>query len=115
MPREPFEPQVNAGYALGQLQRGLAASLNHPDPEVRARAMAKVDRWRNVLEGMVTGTLEVGSRTPVAGVPAWVTLEVVHGGFATGQLLAAGPLQPHEQERLAALPPPQRASPSAPG
>lgn len=105
MPREPFELRADAGYALGQLQRGLAASLNHPDPAVRARAAAKVERWRNVLEGMAEGTLAVGSRTPVEGVPAWVTLEVVHGGFATGQLLAGGPLQPHEQERLASLPP----------
>ncbi len=105
MPNEPSERHVNAGYALGQLRRGLAASLGHPDPAVRARAAAKVERWRAVLEGMVTGTLSVGSRTPVAGVPAWVTLEVAHGGFATGQLLAGGPLQAHEQQRLASLPP----------
>lgn len=105
MPNDPSERHVNAGYALGQLQRGLAASLNHPDPAVRAHAAAKVDRWRTVLEGMVMGRLTVGSRTPVEGVPAWVTLEVAHGGFATGHLLAAGPLQPHEQERLASLPP----------
>jgi hypothetical protein len=104
MPNEPSEPQVNMGYALDQLRRGLATSLEHPDASVRARAAAKVERWRAVLEGMSVGALSVGSRTPVAGVPAWVTLEVAHGGFATGQLLAGGPLEPHERERLALLP-----------
>lgn len=95
---------MNPGYALDQLQRGLATSLNHEDPSVRARAAAKVERWRAVLEGMATGNLSIGSRSPVAGAPTWATLEVAHGGFATGRMLAAGPLEPHERERLAALP-----------
>ena len=44
------------------------------------------------------------SRTPLADTPAWATLEVAHGGFATGSLLAGGPLLPHERERLGRLP-----------
>jgi hypothetical protein len=104
MANEPSARNVNPSYALDQLQRGLAASLNHPDASVRARALEKVERWRAVLEGMATGSLGVGSRTPVSGVPPWVTLEVAHGGFATGRLLAGGPLEPHERERLASLP-----------
>ncbi|HEX6909110.1 MAG TPA: hypothetical protein VF142_01870, partial [Longimicrobium sp.] len=44
-----------------------------------------------------------GARTPVPDAPAWATLEVVQGGFATGGLLAGGPLQPHEAELLARL------------
>lgn len=103
MPTEPSSPRVNAGYVLDQLRRGLETSLNHPDPAVRARAAAKVERWDSVLEGMARGTLSVGSRTPLEGIPPWVTLEVAHGGFATGGLLAGGPLEPHEQERLASL------------
>src|SRR5690606_26560743 len=64
----------------------------------------KVEQWRAVLEGMATGTLTVGSRTPVRDTPAWVTLEVAHGGFATGRYLAEGPLLPHEQALVGTLP-----------
>ena len=52
---------------------------------------------------MLDGTTSVGSHTPLAGVPAWVTLEVEKGGFATGGLLAGGPLQEHERALLAQL------------
>jgi hypothetical protein len=98
------EPVINLGYALGQLHRALASSLHHPDAATRARAQAKIDRWTRVIEGMAAGALAAGSRTPVRDVPAWATLEVVTGGFATGGLLAGGPLLPHEIERLATIP-----------
>lgn len=52
---------------------------------------------------MLQGTLTVGSRVAVAEVPAWATLEVAKGGFATGRLLAEGALQPHEQALLSRL------------
>jgi hypothetical protein len=35
--------------------------------------------------------------------PIWVTLEVLTGGFASGRLLAGGPLQPHEKSALTRL------------
>jgi hypothetical protein len=70
---------VSRGYAYGQLERALQNAGGND---------AKVDQWRAVLAGMADGTLTVGSRTPVAGTPAWVTLEVAHGGFATGRYLA---------------------------
>ncbi|MFH8477081.1 hypothetical protein [Streptomyces sp. NPDC018000] len=47
---------------------------------------------------MAAGRLSVGSRTPVNGLPPWVTLDVVRGGFATGTAGAGGPLQAHETE-----------------
>ena len=56
-----------------------------------------------VVDGLRAGRLDVGSRTPVVDVPAWATLEVVTGGFATGALLAGGPLLPHERELAAQL------------
>ncbi|MCY1079899.1 hypothetical protein [Archangium lansingense] len=110
MPTETPSPRVNTSYVLDQLRRGLETSLRHSDPAIRARAAEKVERWCSVLEGMARGALSVGSRTPVEGVPAWVTLDVAHGGFATGQLLAGGPLEPYEQERLASLPNPEGAT-----
>jgi len=45
---------------------------------------------------MLDGRLTIGSRTPVAKTPAWATLEVVKGGFATGGMAAAGIRLPHE-------------------
>lgn len=96
--------EINPGYVLHQLLRALDRVAHHEDPEVRARAGVKAQRWAEVIEGLQTGTLAVGSRTPVAGTPSWVTLEVVHGGFATGRYLAEGPLDDDERRLLAALP-----------
>ncbi|MBI4618285.1 MAG: hypothetical protein HY720_32095 [Planctomycetes bacterium] len=103
MPDQEPRLTANPGYAIGQLHRALRAVAEHPDPAVRARAAEKIRRWENVLAGMATGSLEVGSRTPLQDVPAWVTLEVAHGGFATGALMAGGPLQPHEEALLARI------------
>jgi hypothetical protein len=89
---------VGGGYAFGQLERALRSADGNP---------AKVERWRAVLAGMAAGTLAVGSRTPVADTPAWVTLEVVHGGFATGRYLAE--TEPQDDE-VAALPPEARGT-----
>lgn len=87
---------VNPGYALGQWARALSSAESHEDPELQQRARTRAERWLDVLKGMATGALRVGSRTPVKGMPAWVTPEVLHGGFASGHALAGGPLQPHE-------------------
>jgi hypothetical protein len=45
---------------------------------------------------MQNGTIDVGSRTPTSA-PAWVTLDVVTGGFATGGYSAGGALRDHER------------------
>lgn len=91
------------GYILTQLAQRLSTEQNHSDPEVAERARRRADQWQRLLEALHLGRLEVGSRTPVAELPAWVTLEVLRGGFATGKALAAGPLQPHEQKALEGL------------
>ena len=93
-------------YALNRLRKALDAACHSPDPEVRERAAKKSERWLEVISGMTSGRLVVGSRTPtpVSGTPAWVTLEVAHGGFATGRYLAEGPLQEHEIEVLTRIP-----------
>jgi hypothetical protein len=90
-------------YVLGQLSRAITTAAGHPDEAVGQRALERIERWEQVFQGMLNGTLSVGTRAPVQDVPAWVTLEVVQGGFATGTLLAGGDLQPHELELLAQL------------
>jgi hypothetical protein len=93
------------GYAFGQLRRALDAAVNHPEAPVRRRARVRTTAWTRVVEGMADGTLAIGSRTPVEDTPAWVTLEVVHGGFATGRHLAEQPLRADELAVLAQAPP----------
>lgn len=91
-------------YALNRLRKALDAARHSSDPEVRERAAKKSERWLEVISGMASGRLVVGSRTPVSGTPAWVTLDVAHGGFATGRYLAEGPLREHEIEVLTRIP-----------
>lgn len=91
-------------YALGQLERALEKAASAGDAAARKRAGVKAEKWRAVVDGMAGGQLSVGSRTPVADTPAWVTLEVVHGGFATGRYLAETPLRDDEVARLASVP-----------
>ncbi|MQA35748.1 hypothetical protein [Modestobacter roseus] len=101
------EPRAAASpfYAVGRLWAALQTAATSGDEATRARATAKVDRWRAVLDGMASGELTIGSRTPVVDTPAWVTLEVVTGGFATGRYLAEQPLDDDERAKLAELPP----------
>ncbi|WP_229899925.1 hypothetical protein [Streptomyces hiroshimensis] len=95
-PKQTVDLGIHAGYPTGQLARAFTTAAAHEDPGARRRAERRIGRWQDVLAGMAAGTLTVGSRTPVAGLPAWVTPEVVRGGFATGAASAGGPLLPHE-------------------
>ena len=99
------ERTASPSYALGQLRRALDRVAVAGDAAERGGALEKVRRWQDVLAGMASGRLSAGSRTPVADTPPWVTLEVAHGGFATGRYLAEAPLTEPEAARLAALPP----------
>ncbi|MFF8474686.1 hypothetical protein [Streptomyces sp. NPDC015414] len=103
--------QANPGYAAGQLAAAFRTAAGHPDPETRRRGAERGRRWRAVLDGMANGLLTIGSRTPVAGLPAWVTPDVVRGGFATGEPSAGGPLLDHEiaTARRAGVPATRRA------
>jgi hypothetical protein len=102
----PDEAEVTASpaYAVGQLRRALERALAADDSGVRRRAAGRAEMWRAVLDGVATGHLVIGSRTPVADTPAWVTLEVAHGGFATGRFLAESALRDDEFERLRSVP-----------
>jgi hypothetical protein len=87
---------VNIGYAWGQWMRAQQTAAEHADPDVRARAQEKAAEWERVIAGMQAGTIAVGSRTPTSA-PAWVTLEVVTGGFATGGYTAGGAMRDDER------------------
>lgn len=95
---------TGSGYAAAMLAKAFLTHETHADPEVRERAAERVLRWRQVLEQALAGTVDYGSRTPLAGIPDWVTLEVITGGFATGALLAGGPLADFERELAARTP-----------
>lgn len=86
------KPPVGIGYPLAMLVKALAGEGEASE--------TKVGKWRNVIWGILSGNLQVGSRTPVLDTPPWVTLEVVHGGFATGGYMAGGKLQPYELKKL---------------
>lgn len=100
------EPRRNASpaYALDRLRRAVETATGHADTEARRRAEEKSLAWEAVLDGMASGRLDVGSRTPVESTPPWVTLEVAHGGFATGRYVAEGTLDEEELRILEALP-----------
>lgn len=84
-------------YVVGMAEKARRAE-NDPDPDTRRRAVERGSKWREVLAGMLSGRLRIGSRTPVEDLPVWVTPEVVRGGFVTGRALAANPLDPDEAE-----------------
>lgn len=93
---EPASVRIGPSYPSMQLARALTIAEASDDPAVRSRAREKVRRWTEVLLGHIGGQIRTGSRTPVAGLPAWATLEVVAGGFTTGKALSAGSLHDHE-------------------
>ena len=84
------------GYVWDQLRRALSTSDENPDPEVQARAEKRAHSWVQVLTGLATGRLRIGSPTPVANFPVWLTPEIVRGGFATGAAAAGGSLDEDE-------------------
>ena len=87
---------MNPGYAVLQIAKVLTTSQHHENPVTRERAQKKIAKWATVLGNILGGAADYGLRAPIGGVPGWATLEVVTGGFATGGLLAGGPLQEHD-------------------
>lgn len=113
MSEENEKIRVNPGYVLGQLSKAFKSRETHEDVAVRERAETKVDSWIRIFEGILTGALKVGSRTPVSGAPIWATLEVSKGGFATGRLLAGGSVMDHERDMLSGVPRDSSVTPRA--
>lgn len=90
-------------YVQYQLAKALTAASSAKEQGALTNANKRIRKWIDVVEGTRTGQVSVGSRTPVRGFPAWVTLEVATGGFATGRALAGGDLLTHELQLLGSL------------
>ena len=100
---------IGETYAQAQLARALLRQAENTDAVTLAQTTEKIQRWKNVLYNILHEQAAYGARAPFADVPVWVTPEVVTGGFATGNWLAGGDLQAHEQTLLRQLtltPPP---------
>lgn len=84
------------GYAWKQLRKAQTAVEATSGVVAQARAKQRAMAWARVLAGMATGRVKIGSPTPVKGFPAWLTPEILRGGYATGAAAAAGPLEADE-------------------
>ncbi len=103
MPEDNASPQhrqVGFEYIKSRLARALLTGLQDHDEATRNRAKEKAAKWLAALHTILDGGSRFGSRTPIRGIPAWVTLEVLTGGFATENFPAGGELQQHEIELL---------------
>ena len=87
-------------YVKSRMAKALVTGQDHPEADTRNRAKEKAAKWLSVLENILSGTSRIGYRTPNRDIPAWVTVEVLTGGFATGNLLAGSELLQHELKLL---------------
>src|SRR5450830_1555438 len=94
---------VNPEYAASQLAKALLTSEQTADAELAGRAAHRMAHWQNILSSIRSGAARYGTRAPLPDTPAWATLEVATGGFATGRLLAGGPLEVYEKELIERL------------
>lgn len=92
----------NQGWVEAQLTKAAQASTS-PDPGLARRGAERLRQWGQVVDGMTSGRLRIGSRAPVRGLPSWVTPVVVRGGFATGTAAAGAPLADDERQLAASL------------
>lgn len=102
MPK-PSSETPGLAWLHGRWSLETARSEQSTDPAERESARKRAMQWAETIERTLLGQLEHGSRTPLAGVPAWLTPTVLHGGFASGNLAAGGPLLPHEMQKLGSI------------
>ncbi|KAL0227537.1 hypothetical protein RCL1_003681 [Eukaryota sp. TZLM3-RCL] len=77
-------------FALGQLFKATSNTK-------------KQEKWTSVVNGMVSGSLAIGSRKPLHNLPVWTTPTVVFGGYATDVPKSGGPLLRHEAPKANVL------------
>jgi hypothetical protein len=85
-------------YPEFQLAKARAV-LTQSTPNAKGR----VKDWASVIAGIASGVLRIGERKVLKDAPVWATPKVLHGGFASGELLAAGALSAYEEQLLATL------------
>ncbi|WP_125776458.1 hypothetical protein [Antribacter gilvus] len=85
-------------YVERQLLAAAQTAATHTDPATRERADRRAQAWVSHVVGVLSGAIRTGVRTPVGGLPAWVTLDVLHGGFASGAPAAGGRLADDERD-----------------
>ena len=90
-------------FVVGELGRAFQTAVTHEDAATRRSAEKRVEQWTRMMSAWSAGRVEVGSRRPVVGLPIWVTLEVLRGGFATGSALAESSLGEDELAMAARL------------
>ena len=90
-------------YAEFQITKAARTVAENVDPAVRENAHKKIEKWKSVIRNTLGGAFNAGSRTPLVDTPAWVTLAVVTGGYATGEFKAGGMLREHEKLMLAQI------------
>ena len=66
----------------------------------RERPRQRIAKRLEAPQGMAPGTLNVGDRTPVEEIMAWVTLEVVHRWCCDWRTPAGGETLEHEHRLL---------------
>jgi hypothetical protein len=94
---------MTLSYANWQIAQALVSNQSHPDEATRIRAQIKVQNWQKVIENSISGQIDIGSNAPKLGAPKWISLEVIHGGFATGEMSAGGYFRSHEYDYAATL------------
>ena len=92
--QDDHKQPIGTGYPLFQLAKALQNNSG-----LQAQ-QGKAGKWLQLIKDMMAGVIEVGSRTPHRDYPAWVTLDVMTGGFATDTPLSGGPLRAHELDLL---------------
>ncbi|MFI8523326.1 hypothetical protein ACIGB8_02695 [Promicromonospora sukumoe] len=85
-------------YEEQQLFAAVQTAVGHPEAATRERAHRRAQAWVQHLAGVLASSITTGTRVPVRGLPAWVTLDVLHGGFASGSAAAGGPLADDERD-----------------
>lgn len=102
-PDTPRQQSMDSDSLSSRLAQALLNSEPITDAARQGPSNKKLRQLQAVLSNLLDGDVTYGSRTPLPDVPAWATLEVMTGGFATGSLLAGGPMQPHERKLIQEL------------
>ena len=94
--------KINLDYVAVQWLKALKTEAQAESQNSQQQAHEKAQQWFTLIQDIVSQRVIPGRRQPTAW-PVWVTLKVLHGGFATNHALASGPLQAHERYCLKQL------------